>query len=242
MHRRVSWNLKYSLRTVALAFEALSTMASKGKLKLRLLRYDPGLKFGEDTMAGICSYAMQMLLERNPSAIEQVIEDIAKEGPETETFLNSLKADGFDVSSSGEIVPLLATAVTPAREESVLEERLSELGWDQAKQHLSEGISSYEHGNWAAANSQFRTFLEAVFNEIVKCNGGSTKGGGAARQFLEQSGFLSKEEGEMIKGMFSLLNTKGSHPGLLEEFETRMRRYLTEVVALYVIEKFNSAL
>lgn len=233
-------DLKYSLRTIALAFEALSQMPSKAGLKFRLMECTLTSFFSGGTMKEICLDAMQKLLEQDPSALEDVVEDVAKNGPKTEAFLNSLKADGFNVTKEGNIVTLLATAVPPAKEESVLEELLSELGWGQTKQHLSEGISSYEHGNWAAANAQFRTFLEDIFNQIANSRG-IRKSGGEARCALQEEGFLSEKEGEMVQGVFNFLHTKGSHPGMSEEFESRMRRYLVEVIALYFIEKFQKS-
>lgn len=231
----------YSLRTIALAFEAL-TILSGGELKLRLGRYSDGLIFRHgDPKASWTASAKGRIEEHNPLALNEVVEDVAREGPTPERFLNSLKADGFNVSNDGTIVPLLATIVTPAREESVLEAHLTKLGWDLERPHLTQGITAYERGDWEAANAQFRTFLEAVFTKIANgLPGGSDKRGGEARKFLHQSGFLSDEEGKMIIGVFGFLNTRGSHPGLSEEFEARMRRYLVEVIALYSIEKlFN---
>lgn len=232
--------IKYSTRTIALAFEAL-TILNGGDLKLRLLRYSPGLTFEHPgSKARWAAAARQTIEAKNPSALNQVVEDVAKDGPKNDAFLNSLKADGFDVNREGCIVPLLATKVTPAKEESVLEELLSSLGWNQTKTHLSEGVSSYEHQNWAAANAQFRTFLEDVFNQIARSSR-IRKSGGEARGALQKNGFLSEEEGEMVKGVFKFLHTRGSHPGMSEEFEARMRRYLVEVIALYFIEKFQKS-
>lgn len=241
MRQRHNWDLKYSLRTVALAFDAITELPG-GDLKQRLFRYARGLTFEDPgSKARWAASARERIEARNPSVLNEVVEDVAKEGPRTEVFLISLKADGYNITEDGTIVPLLATADTPAQEESVLKSHLSDLGWDVAKKHLTEGVSSYEHGNWAAANSQFRTFLEEAFNRIANnLPEGSNKLGGEARKFLQESEFLSEEEGTMVQSIFNFLHTKGSHPGLSEEFEARMRRYLVLVIALYFIEKFNS--
>jgi hypothetical protein len=79
-------------------------------------------------------------------------------------------------------------------------------------------------GHWAAANSQIRTFFDALFDGICERIDPTTKSLGSGqprRTQLAAKGFLSRDLNEWadnglgyINGLAKRLHPQGSHPGL----------------------------
>ena len=108
--------------------------------------------------------------------------------------------------------------------------------------HLDQAIATHTRGEWAAANSQLRTFLESLFDDIAR----SVRPTEAAqlptsenrRALLAEIGFLATDRNEWtadgknyINGLFKMLHTEGSHPGLSDEDHSTFRLHITIVTA-----------
>jgi hypothetical protein len=108
--------------------------------------------------------------------------------------------------------------------------------------HLGQGIEAHARGDWAAANAQFRTFLESLFDEIARVCAGDAKTAGLTsenrRRLLAEMGFLAEDRNEWtqdgknyINGLFKMLHTEGSHPGLSDEDHSTFRLHVVLVTA-----------
>ena len=99
-----------------------------------------------------------------------------------------------------------------------------------ATRHLDQAIVRHSEGHWEAANSQFRSFIEELFNEIARrlapTKAASRTSGESMRQLLGaiEVPFLFGDLGEcsadlknFIHGLFKRLHGRGSHPGLSNE-------------------------
>jgi hypothetical protein len=78
----------------------------------------------------------------------------------------ALKRDGFEVKDGTLRRVLPETLNLPAADDEV-HELLDRFVFGVSKGHLDQAIQNHSDGNWAAANSQVRTFIESLFDEIA---------------------------------------------------------------------------
>jgi hypothetical protein len=108
--------------------------------------------------------------------------------------------------------------------------------------HLDQAIEAHTRGDWAAANSQLRTFLESLFDDIarnVSPQEASIRPTSENRRaLLAEIGFLASDRNEWtsdgknyINGLFKMLHTEGSHPGLSDEDHCTFRLHVVLVTA-----------
>lgn len=110
--------------------------------------------------------------------------------------------------------------------------------------HLNQAIEAHTRGDWAACNSQLRTFLESLFDDIarnVRPQEASQRPSSENRRALlaEPSvGFIAVTRNEWtadgknyINGLFKLLHTEGSHPGLSDEDHSTFRLHVVLITA-----------
>ena len=127
---------------------------------------------------------------------------------------------------------------------------LESLGFNTPKGHLEQAITNHSNGNWAAANSQLRTFLEALFDEIALAvdngNASTVQTGESRRQFLaktqpaffvEPLGEWSNDGKNFVNGVFKRLHPSGSHPGLSDEEDCTFRLHLVLITARYFLRR-----
>ena len=114
-------------------------------------------------------------------------------------------------------------------------------GFAEPLGHLGQGIEAHARGDWAAANAQFRTFLEGLFDGIAFHKGADKSAQPSSenrRAFLAKLGYLSETRNEWtqdgknyINGLFKMLHTDGSHPGLSDEDHSTFRLHIVLVTA-----------
>lgn len=110
--------------------------------------------------------------------------------------------------------------------------------------HLEQAIEAHTRGDWAAANAQLRTFLEALFDDIARyidkdrATSLTTSENRRAMLVDPGIGFLAPDRGEWpadgknyINGLFKMLHTHGSHPGLSDEDHCTFRLHVVLVTA-----------
>lgn len=121
---------------------------------------------------------------------------------------------------------------------------LRQFGFTVPLRHLDLAVEAHTRGDWEAANAQLRTFLEGLFDDIarhidpVKAN--FLQSAVNRRQMLASSsvGFLAVDRKEWsadgksyIEGLFKMLHTDGSHPGLSDEDHCTFRLHVVLVTA-----------
>ena len=110
--------------------------------------------------------------------------------------------------------------------------------------HLNQAVEAHTRGDWAACNSQLRTFLESLFDDIarkVRPQEAAQRPSSENRRALladPNVGFLAADRNEWtadgknyINGLFKMLHTEGSHPGLSDEDHSTFRLHLVLITA-----------
>lgn len=158
----------------------------------------------------------------------------------------ALARDGYVVWFDERDRPALRAALPeelglPAVDDEV-HELLKHFGFSEPLGHLGQGIEAHARGDWAAANAQFRTFLEGLFDDIARHCEGADKTAHLTsenrRALLAKINFLAEDRNEWtqdgknyINGLFKMLHTDGSHPGLSDEDHSTFRLHIILVTA-----------
>ncbi|MGO8494496.1 hypothetical protein ACC785_10595 [Rhizobium ruizarguesonis] len=120
-----------------------------------------------------------------------------------------------------------------------------------AQRHLSSAKENIKQGDWEAANSQCRTFMEALTDAIADrlfCSESSSKSGGLQkRQLLADRGFLSRDKHEFgdgsrqtfLPGLAKLLHPDGAHPGISTQNDAMFRLQLVLVTARWLLKRLE---
>lgn len=157
---------------------------------------------------------------------------VFQESPLEATLRNSLATDGWEVRG-GELAPLMSVPI--AEVASRLRAALQKRGYSDAENRLRQAEVGLDEGHWESANADVRAFLAAVFTAIAKDWPGSERLAleeGESRKFLERSGFFKPDprnpnkslEAEMVRTLFGLLGSEGSHAGGSDQ-RTAIYRY-----------------
>lgn len=165
-------------------------------------------------------------------------------------FLRALARDGFTYTDEGEIRRTLPSEADLPQAESELCSLLDEFNLATVKGHLEQAISNHSKGNWAAANSQLRTCLEGLFDEIAlriePSKADNLPSGENRRRLLadRQPPFLVEPLGEwsqdgknFVNGVFKRLHPAGPHPGLSDEEDCTFRLHMVLIIARYFLRR-----
>ncbi|MGP4806183.1 hypothetical protein ACSV5G_20660 [Agrobacterium cavarae] len=118
--------------------------------------------------------------------------------------------------------------------------------------HLDQAVEAHTRGDWAAANGQIRTFLEGLLEEIafyIEPSKAKTMGSSENRRAMLAStdiGFLGVKRNEwspdgksFIHGLFKMLHSDGSHPGLSTEDHCTFRLHIGLVTARMLLRRLR---
>jgi hypothetical protein len=171
---------------------------------------------------------------------------------ERDPFIRALARDGF-VLEKGRLRKTLPEVVDLPAADDEVHLLLDRHQLATPKGHLDQGLRAHSDGSWAAANSQFRTFLEALFDEIALLidpqNAPRTKTGETRRQLLAAlpKPFLSRDLNEwsddgknFVNGTFKRLHPQGSHPGLSDEEDSTFRLHLVLLTARLFLRRLDA--
>lgn len=175
---------------------------------------------------------------------------------EQERFLRGLALDGYVVTWNDEArIPLLRAALPdevdlPAADDEV-HQLLKQLGFTVPLGHLDQAIDAHTRGDWAAANSQIRTFLEGLLSDIASHIDPLQVAGMPSsenrRSWLAEKGFLSVGRNEWtsdgknyLNGLFKMLHTDGSHPGLSDEDHSTFRLHVALITGRTLLRRLHN--
>jgi hypothetical protein len=143
-------------------------------------------------------------LKDNPAAkydsrflIDLFVEEALGRG-KSDALLRSIERDGFVIDENRVVRRMLPEVLDLPAADDEVHILLDRHKLVTSKGHLDQGIRAHSEGDWAAANSQFRTFLESLFDEIAlrvdSRNAPGTKTGETRRQLLANlsTPFLSR--------------------------------------------------
>lgn len=176
-----------------------------------------------------------------------------------ERLVRALALDGFVIQWNENLgmreSPLLRAALPdevdlPATDDEV-HQLLNHFGFAVSRGHLDQAIEAHTRGDWAATNSQTRTFMESLFDGIADYIDPTEAAAAASsenrRAMLARRGFLSVQRNEWtadgknyINGLFKMLHTEGSHPGLSDEDRSTFRLHLALVTARTFLRRLKN--
>jgi hypothetical protein len=172
--------------------------------------------------------------------------------PVFDRLRRALTQDGFIVTD-GELRRELPVDVGLPQAESDLIRLLDKHGLATAKGHLDQAFKNHAAGNWAAANSQIRSFVEGLFDELaVKLDAAaaSVKSGHDRRVRLANCtpplfDRALNEWGDngvgFINGLMARLHPHGSHPGLSDEDDSTFRLHIVLLTSRLFLQRYDRA-
>lgn len=163
-----------------------------------------------------------------------------------------LERDGFTVED-GVLRRILPEIVDLPAADDEVHLLLERFGLAVPGGHLDQGISAHVRGQWAAANAQFRTFVESLLDEIAlrapAPPGGYLPTGHARRQwlanvtppfFIPALNEWSHDGKGFFEAFFRRLHPEGSHPGLSDEEDSTFRLHLVLLAGRHLLRRLQT--
>lgn len=131
---------------------------------------------------------------------------------------------------------------------------LARNGFAVAQRHLASAKENITQADWEAANSQCRTFLEAltdaIADKLYPAEAANRASGLQKRQLLAEQGFLSRDKHEFgdgnkqtfLPGLAKLLHPDGAHPGISTQHDAMFRLQLVVVTARWMLKRLEKVL
>jgi|ERR1043165_1494787 hypothetical protein len=169
------------------------------------------------------------------------------ERPLQAALMRGLQRDGYVIEwdqRTGEArlrIALPEELKLPATDDEV-RQLLKHFAFTTPLGHLEQAIEAHTRGDWAAANAQVRTFLESLFDDIARhidpAQAAALGTSENRRRMLATKEFFSVARAEWspdgknyVNGLFKMLHTEGSHPGLSDEDHCTFRLHVILVTA-----------
>jgi len=259
----------------ATIFEAVSLLDNKPHSNIDRLIIRFGLKesiashrqtYVKEKVNAVSSYLIerQDIQGANNSIAYQVIEFLVQDIPDIDEIYsyehsqdryfklrNSLARDGYKIKG-GKLRRILPETIDLANKESELELLLKSSNFPIARGHFEQAIDAHTRGAWAAANSQLRTFVESLFDDIAKdlidetSLPSSTHNRREALAKIEPPFFMKSlnewelgSKGGFVQGFWRRLCPEGPHPGLSDEEDSTFRLHLVVLVAHHFLKRYQ---
>jgi hypothetical protein len=151
---------------------------------------------------------------------------------------------GLPQASNYQILPTDPGPVPLNTEISALEADLRSRGYDQALNHYKQAIEAFGRHDYEAANSQLRTALEDLLMQLAEDHTSYTRpakagdGWNAIEKLAQQPTMAAADGGDVLKGLWAMSHTKGSHPGRSDADETRFRLQAITATARLLLHRF----
>lgn len=200
------------------------------------------------TLQGI--YETNLTFEILDLTLSDISDDIAARSP---SIINSLKRDGYTINN-GKLRTLLPEEVQLTEKENRLNELLKKFKFTTAEGHLDQAIKAHTRSDWAATNSQLRSFIESLIESIadelalrkvppIRLPPDNYN----KREFLAKENFFQESLNEwkkgggssFVDGLIRRLHPEGSHPGLSDEVDSTFRLHLIILFGSYLLERFD---
>jgi hypothetical protein len=161
-----------------------------------------------------------------------------------------LERDGFTVDG-GTLRRTLPADIRLPQADDEVHALLEQYGFEVPRGHLDQGITAHARGDWAAANAQFRPFIESLLDSIAErlANGAALPpAGNQRRQWLANRvppfflGDLNEWNGQgqgFLEGFYRRLHPAGAHPGLSDEEDSTFRLHLVLLVSRLLLRRLN---
>lgn len=170
-------------------------------------------------------------------------------------FARGLARDGYvlawdDHGDKPSICAALPNEIQLPEADDEVHQLLKLFGFATPIGHLDQAIEAHTRGDWAACNGQLRTFLESLFDDIARKfrpqESTHRPSSENRRALLAEVGFLAIDRNEWtpdgknyINGLFRMLHTDGSHPGLSDEDHSTFRLHVVLVTARTFLRRLH---
>lgn len=109
-----------------------------------------------------------------------------------------------------------------------------------ARNHYEQANRAFDRGDWEAANAQFRSACDAVYDVLAQHHGcPDNKSGGKARQWLQSEGVLEPDEADLIRTFMAFAGRAGSHAGLSGAADSQLRRHFATALIAFALAKLG---
>ena len=137
---------------------------------------------------------------------------------------DTVAADGWEFDEQQNRLVPTVPVIRVTEEVTWIEKELSHRRWTTAEGHYRQAVEGFARGNWAAANSQLRSFIEDLILTAAGQSSGPAPGAfQKSVDLLDRDGRLIPDESEFVKKLWKMLHSRGPHPGLSDEDESRFR-------------------
>lgn len=165
--------------------------------------------------------------------------------------VEALQLEGWDLSHFG-IAPLAEPFAEPAVEENTLIGKLRQHNMNEVITLLEQSYDNYVQGHWEASNAMTRSALESlikVISEKIALNRCETIQQGTPRfgyqpadfrNYLKATNFVDGDEFELLRTFYGYASSDGSHAGLSDQTDARLRRFVAVGICLFYLEKFET--
>jgi len=163
---------------------------------------------------------------------------------------SGLERNGFTVDG-GRLRKALPDALNLPQADDEIHALLDHYGFWISKGHLDQGIAAHTRGDWAAANAQFRPFIESLFDAIAEqlAHGAELPAAGNPRRIWlanRRPAFLMADLNEwnhdgsgFIQAFFRRLHPAGAHPGLSDEEDSTYRLHLVLLTGRLLLRRIT---
>jgi hypothetical protein len=165
------------------------------------------------------------------------------------TLRERLAADGFVVTAGKLRRALPSNLQLPAAQDEI-SRLLEKHKLSVPRGHLDQALDAHARGNWASANSQIRSFIDGLLDEIaarLDPSAAALPSGQQRRIRLTATGFLSRDLNEWddnglgyLNGLIKRLHPHGSHPGLSDSDDSTFRLHTVLLAAKLFLVRFDS--
>jgi hypothetical protein len=109
-----------------------------------------------------------------------------------------------------------------------------------ARRHYQQANRAFDNRDYEAANAQFRSAFDAVFDALATGIGAPARcKGGAARKWLAEKGYLDQDESELLRSFSAFAGSSGSHAGLSDATDSQLRRHFATALIAFGISKLG---
>ena len=198
--------------------------------------------------------------------IQQTVKNPSTRPPWFSELYDALVTDGYQITWAGDtprtvqltgaarlaipgsirysILPTDAAPVPLGPEISALEAELSARGYTSVLNHYLQAVDGFTNHKYESANGDLRTTLEDLVTRLAEDHAGYLRQahasqGAAAINHMIQSGHLPENDGGLLlRGLWKLSHTNGSHPGQSDADESRFRMQVITATARFLLRHF----
>lgn len=159
-----------------------------------------------------------------------------------ENLIRALERDGYIIKNRI-LEKKLPEDIALPQQRDELTRHLDKFNLNITKGHLGQAIKIHGSGDWAAANSQFRSFFESVLMDIAKIlkPNQTVYDAMSAMKCLKGNdiNFFTDKTNDFkyANGLWSRLQSEGSHPGLSDEEDCTFRYHTCLIYVRYLLKK-----